>query len=74
MFKKSKKKTILKLFHTVTPNQVQLLTITSPDGMCNEREHQLKDLFPDGPTSLPRRFRGKKVDKLTHFTQFHKSI
>ncbi|XP_063684887.1 cytosolic carboxypeptidase-like protein 5 isoform X5 [Bolinopsis microptera] len=49
------------LCHTLKNLKVQLLTISSPHGMTDERELPLQHLFPDGPSSLPRRFNGKKV-------------
>ncbi|KAL5268590.1 hypothetical protein ACHWQZ_G002439 [Mnemiopsis leidyi] len=49
------------LCHTLNNLKVHLLTISSPHGMCDEREAPLNHLFPDGPSSLPRRFTGKKV-------------
>ncbi|XP_063718437.1 cytosolic carboxypeptidase-like protein 5 isoform X2 [Symsagittifera roscoffensis] len=44
-------------------NRVDLITISSYDGICEEREHDVPCLFPDTSMNSPRpyRFRHKKV-------------
>jgi len=49
--------------------RVDLLTISSHDGITEDLEPRLPNLFPDTSQERPRTFKGKKVCVLSLFTK-----
>ena len=52
------------LCYSLEGRRVDLITISSCDGMVDECESRLAGLFPDTSTPRAKKFSGKKVRKL----------